>query len=213
MITDQTSTVRDDHTASAADLDALTYFSDDQARTVEALTGRLIPGSSDDPGAIEAGVVYYIDRTIAGFSSDLQLLYRQGIAALDAFCVREFGTPFDRLDDTVQDELIGRYLDRGREAAVAAVDQRETLLITRLLAVVREHTIEGFFCDPAYGGNRGAVGWRLVGFPGAYWGYTEAQMGRGFDGHSLPIKTLADLRSELRQQKPATESDHTSKER
>jgi len=63
--------------------------------------------------------------------------------------------------------------------------------------VVREHTIEGFFCDPVYGGNRDAVGWRLVGFPGAQWGYTAEQMQPGFDATSIPIKTLADLRAEL----------------
>ena len=27
-------------------------------------------------------------------------------------------------------------------------------------------TIEGFFADPAYGGNRNKIGWKLVGFPG-----------------------------------------------
>jgi len=31
-----------------------------------------------------------------------------------------------------------------------------------------EMTIEGFFSDPVYGGNRGMVGWTLIGFPGAY---------------------------------------------
>jgi len=29
-------------------------------------------------------------------------------------------------------------------------------------------TIEGFFSDPVYGGNKGMVGWKLIGFPGAY---------------------------------------------
>ncbi|SDS17032.1 gluconate 2-dehydrogenase subunit 3 family protein [Microlunatus soli] len=212
MITDPTPSAEDDHVVAADDLDGLTYFSDDQACTVEALTGRLIPGSPDDPGAIEAGVVYYIDRTVAGFSSDLQLLYRQGIAALNTFCAREFGSPFAGLGEQPQDEVIGRFLDHPHEAA-AGVDGREATAIVRLLAVVREHTIEGFFCDPVYGGNRGAVGWRLVGFPGAYWGYSEDQMGRGFDGHSLPIKTLADLRSQLRQEKSSVGGDRPGKER
>jgi gluconate 2-dehydrogenase gamma chain len=36
-----------------------------------------------------------------------------------------------------------------------------------------EMTIEGFFADPAYGGNREAVGWKLVGFPGAYANYYD----------------------------------------
>ena len=28
------------------------------------------------------------------------------------------------------------------------------------------NTEEGFFADPIYGGNRGKVGWKLIGFPG-----------------------------------------------
>jgi len=28
--------------------------------------------------------------------------------------------------------------------------------------------IEGFFCDPVYGGNRDMVAWKMIGFPGAY---------------------------------------------
>jgi gluconate 2-dehydrogenase gamma chain len=70
-------------------------------------------------------------------------------------------------------------------------------LLVRLFAVVREHTIEGLFCDPVYGGNRGAVGWRLVGFPGVHWGYTAEQMKEGFDGRAIPIRTLSDLRQGL----------------
>lgn len=30
------------------------------------------------------------------------------------------------------------------------------------------NTIEGFFSDPIYGGNRDMAGWRMIGFPGAY---------------------------------------------
>ena len=35
------------------------------------------------------------------------------------------------------------------------------------------NTVEGFFADPAYGGNRDMVGWRMVGFPGAYAQYVD----------------------------------------
>jgi gluconate 2-dehydrogenase gamma chain len=43
-------------------------------------------------------------------------------------------------------------------------------------------TVEGFFSDPAYGGNRDMVGWKLIGFPGAYANYYELvdQHGIGF---------------------------------
>ncbi len=35
-------------------------------------------------------------------------------------------------------------------------------------------TVEGFFADPVYGGNRDMVAWRMIGFPGAYADYFEA---------------------------------------
>ena len=43
----------------------LRFFTPAEARTVEALTARIFPGSPDDPGAREAGVVRYIDNFLA----------------------------------------------------------------------------------------------------------------------------------------------------
>ena len=28
------------------------------------------------------------------------------------------------------------------------------------------HMRQGFYCDPVYGGNKGRVGWNVIGFPG-----------------------------------------------
>lgn len=39
----------------------LGFFTPDEARTVEALTATILPGTPQDPGAREAGVVFYID--------------------------------------------------------------------------------------------------------------------------------------------------------
>jgi gluconate 2-dehydrogenase gamma chain len=71
-------------------------------------------------------------------------------------------------------------------------------LLPTIFALVWEHTIQGMFCDPQYGGNHDALGWQLVGFPGAQWGYNAEQMRPGFDSRAIPIKTLEDLRRELR---------------
>ncbi|HEU5086677.1 MAG TPA: gluconate 2-dehydrogenase subunit 3 family protein, partial [Roseiflexaceae bacterium] len=40
----------------------------------------------------------------------------------------------------------------------------------------RRHTMEGMFSDPAYGGNRDYVGWKLIGYPGAQRAYTVAEL-------------------------------------
>lgn len=47
----------------------LRFFSADEARTVDAITARLIPGDASDPGAREACVVAYIDQKLASFDS------------------------------------------------------------------------------------------------------------------------------------------------
>ena len=43
---------------------------------------------------------------------------------------------------------------------------------------VRYHVLEGVFCEPQYGGNKGMIGWRLVGFPGQQFGYDDAYINR-----------------------------------
>jgi gluconate 2-dehydrogenase gamma chain len=201
---------------------ALTYFTDFQAITVEVIAERIIPANGSDAGATEAGVVYYIDRSITGFSSNLQRIYRLGLRELERYCDQRYSTQFHELDAERQDEIIRHLLgpeileptsppdggtfpdlvnDQTREDghkhfgySTATINED---LLHRLFAVIREHTVEGYFCDPIYGGNRNTVGWKLVGFPGAQWGYTAEQMKPGFDASTIVIKTLSDLRREL----------------
>jgi gluconate 2-dehydrogenase gamma chain len=199
---------------------ALTYFNDYQARTVEAIAERIIPANGADAGAKQAGVVYYIDRTITGFSTGLQRVYRLGLRELESYCDREHSARFVNLTAEQQDNILRKFL--GNETGGGAIGHPAGLVqpaaegldrddegsgirgeanlevLRFFFAVIREHTVEGYFCDPIYGGNREAVGWRLVGFPGAQWGYTEQQMRPGFDATVIPIKTLSDLRRELK---------------
>ncbi len=48
-----------------------------ESRTVEALTARILPGTPDDPGAREAGVVYYIDNLLAYHEGFNEPTYRE----------------------------------------------------------------------------------------------------------------------------------------
>jgi gluconate 2-dehydrogenase gamma chain len=191
---------------------ALLFLNDFEAKTVDAIAERLIPADELGAGAHYAGVVYYIDGALAGFSPDLQRAYRLGLRDLDALCKERFSSSFATLASEQQDDVLRAFLgpetprpgeDRSRGELVStgelpapqpAADQPR---VRRLFAVIREHTVEGFFCDPAYGGNRDAVGWRLVGFPGAQWGYTAEQMRAGFDASTIPVRSLGDLRREL----------------
>jgi gluconate 2-dehydrogenase gamma chain len=51
-----------------------------------------------------------------------------------------------------------------------------------LFAHLLECTLEGFFSDPVYGGNRDMVSWRMIGFPGAYASYYDL-----VDQHGIKI--------------------------
>ena len=151
-----------------------------EAATLDAMAARIIPGDAADPGAHEAQAVVFIDRTLSGFLRDQQTPYRIGLRRLDDFTRERYGRRFVELDSDQQDQVL------------AEIDGRDDPL-GQLFAVVREHVVQGLFCDPSHGGNRGGVGWRMVGFPGARWGYSAGQMARDFDATTIPLTTLADL--------------------
>jgi len=170
--------------------DGARFLTADERRCVDALVGRLIPADDLGPGAREAGVVDFIDSQLAGpfgrgerwymkgpFADGLKTqgyqseyppaqLYRAAIAALDGHCRERFdGRVFAELGEAEQDAVLRQLdeeeLDFDGVSAGAFFD------------MLQDNTVEGFFCDPIYGGNRDMVGWRLVGFPGARYDYRD----------------------------------------
>lgn len=175
----------------AAEPGVLFFFNDVEGRFVEAAVERLIPAEPGWPGAGWAGVLSFIDRQLAGaFGAGARMylhgpwapdappqqgyqlrytpaeLYRVGIAetrqaVLDAHGGREFWD----LGAPVMDEVLSG-LESG---AVRLPSIPSPVFFETLLA----NTVEGYFADPAYGGNRDMVSWRMVGFPGAYAQYID----------------------------------------
>jgi hypothetical protein len=189
------------------------FFTSHQGAVVEDATARIAPGPRDDPaeaghpGAREAGVVYYIDTMLAAFGekpvpmifaggpwsdrhpaggkgadpmasfialdpvSEIawrkriggwQQQYRDGIASLDKLA----GGDFTKARPATQDKVLAK----------AAVSAFGSLLF--------EHTIEGLYANPEYGGNRGLSGWKDIDYPGDSQprGYTPDEVSRS-DGH------------------------------
>lgn len=178
---------------------ALVFFNEREARAVDAIAARIIPGDESDPGAREAAATIYVDRALGGFLRELQTFYRRALRRLDDHCRERHGVDFADLVADEQDHVLGELEAAGRggegESELREVSWNEESLLGTFFEVVREHVVQGTFCDPAYGGNRGLVGWRLLGFPGAQWGYSEEQMQPGYDARLIPIRTLADLRN------------------
>ncbi|MBB2972955.1 gluconate 2-dehydrogenase subunit 3 family protein [Mesorhizobium sp. RMAD-H1] len=174
------------------------FFTHDEAQTIEAIVDRLVPADDLSIGGKEAGCAVFIDRQLAGFfgSSERHYMkgpfakglpqqglqspvlpterYRAGIAALDDYCRKTFsGKVFSALAPADQDKVL-QDLEKG------SIDLGDADART-FFELVLQNTMEGFFADPIYGGNKDMVSWTMIGFPGARYDY------RGFvDKHNQP---------------------------
>ncbi|QJI31975.1 gluconate 2-dehydrogenase subunit 3 family protein [Pseudomonas sp. ADAK18] len=164
------------------------YFTAEEWAFINAAVARLIPADAQGPGALEAGAPEYIDRQMntpyasgalwfmqgpfnadaapeMGWQSKLvpKEIYRLGIAATDKWSKAFNGKVFAGQDSATQDDMLKRLEAGGAEMAVHFDTVPPKIFFNLLL----QNTKEGFFCDPIHGGNKGMVGWTMIGFPGA----------------------------------------------
>ena len=168
---------------------AYTFLTAPEAAFVEAAVDRLIPADDLTPGGTDCGVATFIDRQLAGAWGSGDRLYMQGpwrkgtptqgyqspmtpaeffragIAAANAHCRKTLQKEFDRLTADQQITVL-QDLEQGR-VTLGPVGAQE--FFNLLLAT----TMQGFFADPIYGGNRDKVAWKMVGYPGVIAIYSE----------------------------------------
>jgi gluconate 2-dehydrogenase gamma chain len=188
-----------------AKADKYMFFSAAEVAFVDAAVARLIPADELGPGAKEAGVTYFIDQQLFGGWGTMAKMYRQGPHAegtpqqgyqspltpqeIFRVAIREvnhrLGKPFEKLAAKEQDEVL-KNLEEGK-LALDAVPSR--FFFNMLL----DSTIEGFFSDPIYGGNRDKASWKMVGYPGLPAAYKEnikKYFGKKYD---KPPRSIADF--------------------
>ncbi|MDB5413865.1 MAG: hypothetical protein JWR10_2200 [Rubritepida sp.] len=167
------------------------YFTADEAATVEAIVDRLIPADELSPGGRDAGCAVFIDRQLTGPFGSHEWLYMQGpfsanplpsqgiqspytprqqyrlgLAALAEYCRGQFGgKTFPQLAPADQDRVL-TGLEKG-DIHLSGYNGVE------LFSAILANTMEGFFADPIYGGNKDMCGWKLVGFPGTRYDYRD----------------------------------------
>lgn len=145
---------------------AFAVLTRDEAADIGAMVERIMP-SDDTPGAKEAGVIYFIDRSLQTFNKDRVPFVRAGLKDLNKRAAkRKAGARFSQLDAAQQDALL-REIEN-----------------TPFFGGVRYITMVGMFANPSWGGNRDSVGWKLIGFePHAAhkppFGYYDAQAAKG----------------------------------
>ena len=162
----------------------LRFFTEQEAKAVVAACERIFPADEAGPGAAQAGAMVYIDRQLAGpYGADKyrymqppfvesapghgyqgkenpREIYRAGIEKL--------GADFATLDAA------------GQDARLVAIEK------SYFFQLLRQHTLEGMFCDPMHGGNANMIGWQMLGYPGPQMSYRE-QVGK-YNGVALRMK-------------------------
>ena len=135
------------------------FFTLDEARTLASMVDQIIP-PDQDAGAVWAGVVNYVDRQLCGPYEALQLVYRQGLGAVDQTSRSAYGKIFANLEGPQQIELLHR-LEDGKAPGAAW-----TLLSSgEFFGYVVDHSMQGFYGDPRHGGNREGVSWKMLNLP------------------------------------------------
>jgi Gluconate 2-dehydrogenase subunit 3 len=143
-----------------------------------AIVDRIFP-ETDTPGAVEIGVLNYIDIALKGDYAALAPLYRQGLRAVNRLAQAKFAKRFPDLNEEQKDAVLAEFETGSVRGFKKSAEFFET---------VRYHVLEGVFCEPQYGGNKGMIGWRLVGFPGQQFGYDDAYINRRVNLEPLAVK-------------------------
>jgi gluconate 2-dehydrogenase gamma chain len=195
-------------TAAPADEPLLTLTATEHAFFVAAVD-TVIPADELSPSGSDCGVATFIDRQLAGaYGSGARLyrdgpfpkgkpelgyqlaltpreFFRAGITAANTWTRKTYGKDFDRLPE------------KDREAALKAMEEGKapfpgftsTMFFNALLQI----TMEGFFADPIYGGNRNMAAWKMIGYPGLPATYREdikTYFGKKYD---KPPHSIADF--------------------
>jgi gluconate 2-dehydrogenase gamma chain len=176
---------------------------------ITAAIDTLIPADGLSPSASECGVAVFIDRQLAGAWGNGARLYRDGpffkgkpeLGYQLALTPREFFRAGIAEANDWSRKTYGKELDRlsasDREAALQAMEQGKAafagLSSRDFFEALLGITMEGFFADPIYGGNRNMAGWKMVGYPGLPAVYNDAvEKYRGKPYHPEP-QSIADF--------------------
>jgi gluconate 2-dehydrogenase gamma chain len=132
------------------------YFTVAEGATVTAIAEQIVP-SDDAPGAHEAGVLFYIDGLLSGrYGGFYRERYQNGLKLVNEVSQKQFHRDFVSLNSSQQVSLL-QTLESGSGAGEEG---------RRFFALIRQHTMEGYYGDPEHGGNRDTKSWQMIGFEG-----------------------------------------------
>ena len=153
--------------------EALENLTAAEADILEAFCARLIPTDANGPGAKEARAAHYIDHALGGALASSREAYRSGLTRLDSHARASQGAAFATLAPEAQDSVL------------TDIEKSDP----NFFSLVQQHTIQGTFCDPYYGGNADYVGWNMISYPGVRLSVSQAD--QAMAAHPAPVRRSA----------------------
>lgn len=138
--------------------DPYRFFTLEEAKCVIALCEQIIPADELGGGATEAGVIHYIDRQLVAVFDYDQVIYQQGLSALQQTCLDLYGKRFEALDSGIQHQTLVKL-----EADELADNHWEGSGQSRFFRLVISHTMQGFYGPPRHGGNKNYMSYKMMG--------------------------------------------------
>ncbi|HEX3421793.1 MAG TPA: gluconate 2-dehydrogenase subunit 3 family protein [Sphingomicrobium sp.] len=167
------------------------YLNAGEVSFLTAAVDRLIPADPAGPSASEAGVVVFIDRQLAGDYGNGEHFYLEGPwqKGTDTQGYQSRFTPAQFYRHAIEaiEQAVGRsengkaFKDMASEKQDALLKQMESgdlkldgpITSKSFFAMFLQNVLEGYFSDPIYGGNKDGAAWKMIGFPGAHYDYSE----------------------------------------
>jgi len=132
------------------------FFTPDEAKCIIAFCEQIIP-KDESPGATDAGVIYYIDRQLAGVFHYDQDTYRTGIKYLQAYCSKTASSTFELLVPLEQQKIM--KLMESNQIKETEWPQGKP---AEFFNLVLSHTMQGFYGSPIHGGNKDYMSFEML---------------------------------------------------
>jgi gluconate 2-dehydrogenase gamma chain len=150
------------------------FFNRDQARTLEAICDQIIP-PDDYPGAKANGVLYFIDNALTTWAPEHRWDYVAGLEGVDESSHLMFGSSFLDLKWDQQTRILeamekgsapGSIWKRLKVGSGPFAGDGGEKSDPQFFALLIRHTMQGYYSDPKYGGNRDQASWKMIGYSG-----------------------------------------------
>lgn len=134
------------------------FFTISEAELIIAIAEQIIPGD-EDPGATDANVINFIDKQLAGYYSEFQDIYRNGISAVQKSSERLHHKEFQQLQWDIQTN----FLQKMSNGELPQEDWPENKQ-KEFFEMIRNHTMQGFYGSPRHGGNKYYMSYKMLKF-------------------------------------------------